>query len=217
MTRRPREQVFRELMAAWHLPEPDEIRRGRQAAEAVYRGGGLRRHLRLLPGTHGRLRWNVLVFDDELAPLVDTDFFTAWVFRADEPLVAEGSPPVFFHGEYRWPEVGRPAENRLVVDGLLFAGRLLWCLADRAELGRLLIAGEWTRDDITARRLGGDPMGTVAAVIIARRIGDTELERLALARIGGAGPVAAQAAAWSPVDISDLVTPVRRRGRGPEK
>jgi hypothetical protein len=228
--------VFNQLLAAWALPEPDEIRRGRHAVEAVYLDADLRRHLSVGPGRPGLLQWDVYAADDELSRLAPGSLFRARFSVQDELVAVEGCPPERrFRGEYAWPVGGAPLEPRLIAEGQRFATRMLWFLNDRAALGRLLLAGEgdepgrWQSDGIVAARFSGAASGVVEAIILARSSNDADLERMAKTKLDAAGDVevngfggtfseaigfyATEYRAWSPVDLSDLVSLARRNRR----
>ncbi|GAA4258782.1 hypothetical protein GCM10022255_080780 [Dactylosporangium darangshiense] len=180
-------------------------------------------------GTGPVLNWGVYAVDDELDRLAPGTVFMA-VFDVQDELVVEGNPPERRRrGEYAWPWIDDRLEPRLVAEGQRFASRMLWFLKDRAELARVLLAGtgdepgQWRRDGIVATRFSGAASGLVQATILARLIGDAELERMARAKLDAAADVevaeyggpfsaavgyfATKYGAWSPVDLSDLSPP----------
>lgn len=206
--------------------------------EAVYLGGGLRRHLSVSRGRRNVLQWSVYAVDDELDRLAPGTVFMAMFAVQDEPVV-EGNPPErHCRGEYRWPFLDDPLEPGLVAEGQRFVGRMLWFLKDRADLARVLLAGtgdgpgQWRRDDIVARPFVSGASSLVQAVIVARLIGDADLERMARAKLDAAADVAVagfggtfsaavgyfatEYGAWSPVDLSDL-SALDRRNRRPTR
>ena len=190
---------------------------------AVYLDAGLRRHVNVSRGTGPVLQWSVYAVDDELDRLAPGSVFMA-VFEVQDELVVEGNPPERrCRGEYAWPWIDDPLEPRLVAEGRRFASRMLWFLKDRAELARVLLAGtgnepgQWRRDGIVATRFTGAASSLVQAVILARLIGDADLERRAGAKLDAAADVevaefgifsaavghfATKFGAWSPVDLS---------------
>ena len=118
---------------------------------------------------------------------------------------------------YTWPLSGTVLEERLVRDVARFARPMLWFLADRHDLGTILLqhgvdgGGFIRRGEVMGGRWGELAAGIAEAIVLARAIPDPGLENRAFA-ILDAGHASGRAVGrwaglfqqWSPVDISDL-------------
>jgi hypothetical protein len=241
-----KQRILGELVSQCGLPASGTIESlGHQLAALVYIDSGLCRQLLVYPDRRpGLLRWHVHVYDPQLRP-AGTAWFTThysptrprrWL--PDEPVVDHDWPYRRFDDGYDWPSGNGPLDPLLVEHVRRFAIGMLWFLKDRGELGRLLLAGSgdergsWERDGVTASPYAGAPAGVVQAVILARMVGDRELDALALDKlhrereqpVDGFGGTFAQAVGyWAsekadhyPVDISDLVELDKRRPRDHE-
>ncbi|MFB9415963.1 hypothetical protein [Dactylosporangium matsuzakiense] len=222
---RPRARVFAQLLVAWGLPEPDQMRGNQLTASALYYGDGLRREVWIMHPP-GQLQWGVQVRDDALSLMAGRGFCAEFQ-GDDEWTVVDGQRRyVADRRIYPWPTGREPLDRRLVEDGRRYVPAMLWMLHDRAELGRLLLAGHgsgegvWERDGLLASPQGAAEARIVQAVILARTTGDTALESAALAKLRTSasitsgqsdwtfaewvGHFAAEDQQWCTVDITDL-------------
>jgi hypothetical protein len=215
----PPAKLMRELWAASGLPEGGTVERDRAMTHLVYRDGGLIRRLTFYPNLPpGRLRWEVGVGDGEVTS-PNTAMWSQYRLPEDLTFASGEAPRRNFDG-YPWPRSGGGLDDGLVRDVARFAAAMLWFLADRRDLCRLLMHGDgrtpysWQvrRGDVIGSRWGELAAGVVQAVILARAIPDPELEALALAKLadGSVSPESVRYWArldceWSPVDIADLV------------
>lgn len=177
--------------------------------------------------------WRVNVDIPDLGrPGNTADFGTRYALPREpvipaEPVPLDGRLTQRFGNRYDLPVGNGPIDPRLIDDVRRYAAPMLWFLKDRQELGRLLLAGNgddsgsWERNGVTASRWCGAPAGVVQALILARILGDAELEALALEKLdrerdhliegfGGTFPQAVgywaeEMLDYSPVDISDLL------------
>jgi hypothetical protein len=224
-----RDKVLRSIVEQCRLPDGYSVEPGRFGGIA-YADSGLIRRLKIYASkVPGKLRWQVEVSDAELEQPDSTAFRTT--YEIDDTLVG-GEVSSRNRIDYPWPT--STIDHLLVWDITRFAPKMLWFLANRHELGLMLLRGDESpgsssliREGITARRWSGGAASLGHAVILARHMHDTELETLAFAKLDrlrdaemhdwnfpeAVGYWAREAAKWSPVDISDLTAIRRTRQR----
>jgi hypothetical protein len=186
-----------------------------QFTSLVYRDHGLVRCLKMYPKpvSAGLLQWQVAVGDEEIC----SPTTAMWTRYAPAPGLAEHDQPRRGLTGYRWPTTAGSLDEELVRDVTRFGPQMLWFLADRRDLGELLLYRSETggqgvqRGDVVGSRWGERAAGIAQAIMLARTMADPELEEAALALVSsGATPGrrvarwAEQFRTWSPVDISDL-------------
>jgi hypothetical protein len=182
----------------------------------AYRDNGLLRRLALHPEINpGRLQWQVDVCDDAIRSTT-TALSTHYKLAPGLSFPAGEEPQRNFTG-YTWPLSGTVLEERLVRDVARFARPMLWFLADRHDLGTIMLqhgvdgGGFIRRGEVMGGRWGELAAGIAEAIVLARAIPDPGLENRAFA-ILDAGHASGRAVGrwaglfqqWSPVDISDL-------------
>lgn len=211
----PPARVVSAMQAACGLPDGGEIERAGPVTRLVYRDHGLVRCLTVYPKpfTAGLLQWQVGVGDEEIR----SPTTAMWTHYEPAPDLAEYDRPKRGLTGYQWPTTPGALDDELIRDVTRFARQMLWFLADRRDLGRLLLYWSETGDHRLQRREvagsgWGEPAAGIAqAIIMARVTADPELEEAALALVNSGevpgrrvGRWAREFRSWSPVDISDL-------------
>jgi hypothetical protein len=205
-------RVVRTLQTEAGLPEGGTTERDGPMTCLAYRDNGLLRRLDLYPAiSPGRLQWQVGVCDDAVRSTT-TALWTHYKLAPGLSFPAGEEPQPNFAG-YPWPVSGTVLEPQLVRDVARFAQPMLWFLADRHDLGTMLLhdGGFIRRGEVMGRRWGELAAGIAQAIILARAIPDPGLENRAFASLE-AGHASGRAVGrwatlyqqWSPVDISDL-------------
>lgn len=211
----PPVRVVSALLAACGLPDGGEIERAGPVTRLVYRDHGLVRCLEVYPKqfSAGLLQWQVGVGDEEIS----SPSTAMWTHYVPAPDLAEHDRPRRGLTGYQWPTTPGSLDDELVRDVTRFAPQMLWFLADRSDLGRLLLYRSETGDhrlqrgEVVGSRWGEPAAGIAQAIVLARVTADPELEQAALALVNSGavpgrrvGRWAEEYRSWSPADISDL-------------
>ncbi|GIF21771.1 hypothetical protein BJ973_004781 [Actinoplanes tereljensis] len=162
-------------------PGPVETRK----QTLVYGHGPIRHELSIgSGGGGGMLGWSVDAVDQEFDPLLaELGGVRVEIWRPDRTTVRAGIPGVPALYEYPWPATRAelPA-SVFMADVRQYAPGSVRFVVDRADLGRLLLAGDHIhRGELWASLWpNGLPGRTAKALTYARLTGDTALERRAL-------------------------------------
>lgn len=218
------------------LPPGGTVRAGRGEVSVCYLDGGVRRVFSLGRLKHDptRLGWTVFIEDATYGnhhPLGPSAVWVRPPEKSAEDRVREhlrGEDPEDWENGYRRPAPSQSLPARLVFDLARWVRPALVFVADRRDLGRLLLSEVDVRRGQLSVSLGSGPAPgrLVYSIMIARDLGDRELERAGLDKLArnqdrairgwietfGAAVAycANQAAERTGVDLSDLVS----AGRG---
>ncbi len=159
---------------------PDGIHGG----SAELRAAGL---LRLLViekprGKPTRLAWRVRIVDEELCGRLQDPMIG---FEVDVVFSGHISDSDDLIKDYRWPTTDKPLDSDLIHDLAQFGSAAINFIGSRRELAEvLLVDGTMSRDGLAVtQRPVSSAARLVQALVIARRIGDADVERSALAKL----------------------------------
>jgi hypothetical protein len=214
------------------LPPGGRVEADRGEASVRYLDSGIRRVFSLGRLKHDltRLGWTVFIEDATYGNGYPLGPCAVWVRlpeKSQEDKVRErlrGERGEDWENGYRRPTPSQAPPARLVFDLARWLRPALAFVADRQDLGRLLLSeADVTRGELSAfLRSGPAPARLVHSVMIARDLGDMELERAALDRLaqnreratqGWTKTFGAAVAHWANeaakrtgVDLSDLIS-----------
>jgi hypothetical protein len=214
------------------LPSEGTVQAGRGQTSVCYLDSGVRRVFSLGRLKHDptRLGWTVFIEDATYGnhhPLGPSAVWVRPPEKSDEDRVRErlrGEDPEDWENGYCRPTPGQGLPARLVFDLARWVRAGLGFVTDRRDLGRLLLSEvDVRRGELSAfLRPGPAPARLVHSIMIARDLGDRELERAGLDKLArdrdrairgwietfGAAVAhwATQAAERTGVDLSDLIS-----------
>jgi hypothetical protein len=228
---RPMGDVAQALQAEL-LPPDGELEAGRGVATIRYLDWGLRRVFWLGADRYDRERvvWEVFVEDATYGNGSPLGPCAVWVRPPEKPVEAKAREAVSgergedWENGYRRPTPGQGLSARLVFDLARWARPALAFVADRRDLGYLLLNESDVRRGEVSALLGSGLHASrlVNSVMLARDLGDDELERAALDKLarnrdrptqGWSETFGAEVAYWAGqyaatagVDLADLVS-----------